>query len=184
MIVLHAPHLLIPLITRWGPKFPLSTPRIRKSWRELKYLFWDRYPIFPEPTYFVWPTAVCITSSVQICISKPDKYGASICLCIYSCPHTRPELTLLQYAPFGTAMWLVCRDWRWAVLVCGITQPLQPSSSSLFSLHLGASGRRHKAFSSSAGFRYLQPLLLAAILLPCQNVPRPHPNYFSCLGVL
>lgn len=62
-------------------------------------------------------------------------------VCLHTCffLHTRPGLTLLQFAPFRTTMWLVCRDWtQTAALVCGIIQPLLPSPALLSPLCLGS----------------------------------------------
>lgn len=98
-----------------------------RLWRELKHLSWDRFPSSPEPVLFCVPTG-----KVQISTSEPDKRGVCCCgcICVYSCLHTRPGGALLQFAPLGTAMRLVCKGWRQAAaLVCGITQPLLPSAA-------------------------------------------------------
>lgn len=106
---------------------------------------------------------------------------ALVCLHTCSCLHTRPGLTLLQFAPFGTAMWLVCKDWRQtAVLVCAITQPL------LSALCLGSWAQDTKHSAAVQNSDACSACCLFPPLCPAKTCLYPFPTCFNrtVLGVL
>lgn len=154
---------------------------MRKSWRELNHLAWDSFPIFPEPC-LLCVTEYHMDNTRSTNLHLTMRGCALVCLPTCFCPHTRPGLTLLQFAPLGTTMGLVCKDWRQtAALVCGIIQLLLPSPAlRSHACAWGSLGPGYTASSSTARFRRLQSLLLGPTLVPCQNMPvSPFPTCFS-----
>lgn len=111
------------------------------------------------------PASPCLTVTVY----------APVCLHTCFCWHARPGLTLLQFAPFGTAMRLVCKDWRQ-------TMRHHPASAPLPALcpRRWAPGRRTQSIPQHC--KIGMPAALAAHSQPCalpKHACTPLPTGFN-----
>lgn len=104
-----------------------------------------------------------------------------VCLCTCFCLHTRPGLTLLQFAPFGTTMRLECKDWRQtAALVCGIIQPLLPSPALCSHPCVWAPGHRIQSIQQQCKIQMLAAP--AASSHPCALPKHANTSFFTCFN--
>ena len=131
---------------------------------------------------------VWTTCEVQICTSVPGSSGVCIGVPAHVLLHTRPGLTLLQFAPSRATTRLLCKDWsRKAALVCGIIQPLLPSPALCSCPWVWAPWHRIQSIQLQCEIQ--MPAALAARSHPCalpKHAYTPFPTCFNktTLGVL